>query len=116
MIRWQEFDKLIEPYMQSHGAMEIVMTAQALRMPFAYVPTACELLTDEHIAERGFLAQVEHPKAGTVTQPGAPFKMSATPLVPGAAPERGSANVAVLVDELGYQKSELTILSDRGVI
>ena len=28
------------------------MTAQALRMPFAFVPTACELMRDDHIAER----------------------------------------------------------------
>ena len=30
------------------------MTAQALRMPFAFVPTAADLLADEHLAERGF--------------------------------------------------------------
>jgi len=115
MIRWQEFDTLIAPYMSSHGAEEIVMTAQALRMPFAYVPSARQLLADEHMAARGFFPEVAHAKAGVVRLPGAPFRMSETPLVLAPAPERGNANVDVLVDELGYEKSELTILSDRGV-
>jgi crotonobetainyl-CoA:carnitine CoA-transferase CaiB-like acyl-CoA transferase len=116
MIRWQEFDELIAPYLSSHTAMEIVMTAQALRMPFAYVPSASDLLADEHIAERGFLHKVEHPAAGAVTLPGAPFKMSETPMQFAAAPLRGEANSAVLVDELSYERGDLTIFSDRGVI
>lgn len=116
MLRWQEFDALIEPYMSTHTAMEIVMTAQALRMPFAYVPDAASLLGDEHLAERGFFEQMKHPAAGYVRLPGAPFKMSETPLTATPAPACGDANVAVLVDELGYAKGDLTILSDRGVL
>ncbi len=116
MLRWQEFDALIEPYMSTHTAMEIVMTAQALRMPFAYVPDAASLLGDEHLAERGFFEQMKHPAAGDLRLPGAPFKMSETPLTATPAPARGDANVAVLVDELGYEKGDLTILSDRGVL
>jgi crotonobetainyl-CoA:carnitine CoA-transferase CaiB-like acyl-CoA transferase len=111
MIRWREFDELIQPWLSSHTAMEIVMTAQALRMPFAYVPTAADLLQDEHLAERGFF---ERP-AGDLAIPGPPFRMSETPLVTEPAPAIGSANEAVLVGELGYEKGDLTILSDRGV-
>jgi crotonobetainyl-CoA:carnitine CoA-transferase CaiB-like acyl-CoA transferase len=110
MLRWREFDDLIQPWLSSHTAMEIVMTAQALRMPFAYVPTAADLLQDEHLAERGFFE-----RAGEYVVPGPPFKMSATPLVTEAAPALGSSNAQILVDELGYEKGDLTILSDRGV-
>jgi formyl-CoA transferase len=112
MIRWREFDELIQPYLSTHTAMEIVLTAQALRMPFAYVPAAADLLRDEHLAERGFF---ERP-SGDLALPGAPFKMSETPLTASAAPALGSANEEVLVGELAYEKSDLTILSDRGVI
>jgi crotonobetainyl-CoA:carnitine CoA-transferase CaiB-like acyl-CoA transferase len=115
MLRWREFDELIEPYLSSHTAMEIVLTAQALRMPFAYVPNASDLLNDEHLAERGFLQRIDT-AAGSVTVPGAPFRMSETPLTMAPAPERGAANVDVLVGELGYEKGDLTVLSDRGVI
>ncbi len=115
MIRWREFEALIEPYLSTHSAMEIVMTAQAFRLPFAFVPNAEDLLSDEHLAERGFFERTPTP-GGELTIPGQPFKMSETPLHTSAAPKRGEANVDVLVDELGYEKGDLTILSDRGVI
>jgi crotonobetainyl-CoA:carnitine CoA-transferase CaiB-like acyl-CoA transferase len=111
MIRWREFDELIQPYLSTHTAMEIVMTAQALRMPFAYVPSAGELLEDEHLAERAFFEAAD----GGMKIPGPPFKMSATPLTAAPAPALGSANEEVLVSELGYERGDLTILSDRGV-
>ena len=116
MVNWREFEAMITPYLMSKTATEIVMTAQALRLPFAYVPTASDLLSDEHLAERGFFVRQTHPKAGAITLPGAPFRMSETPLSETAAPLRGEANVDVLVGELGYEKSDLTIFSDRGVI
>jgi crotonobetainyl-CoA:carnitine CoA-transferase CaiB-like acyl-CoA transferase len=114
MIGWREFEALMQPYLSTHTAMEIVMTAQALRLPFAFVPTPADLLSDEHLEERGFFEKMDT-KAGPLTFAGQPFKMSGTPLRASPAPERGSANVAVLVDELGYEKGDLTILSDRGV-
>ncbi len=116
MIQWREFDALIKDYLATHTTMEIVMTAQAFRMPFAFVPSSEDLLSDEHLAARAFFETITHPKAGVLTHTGAPFKMSVTPLRSSAAPERGDANVAVLCDELGYEKTDLTILSDRGVI
>jgi crotonobetainyl-CoA:carnitine CoA-transferase CaiB-like acyl-CoA transferase len=111
MIRWREFEELVKPYMSTHSAMEIVMTAQALRMPFAYVPSASDLLQDEHLAERNFFA-----KAGEYALPGAPFRMSETPLTLEQAPARGNANADVIVGEAGYEQGDLVILSDRGVI
>jgi len=92
MLRWRDFDELVAPYLSTHAAAEIVSLAQALRMPFAYVPTAADLLSDDHLAERGFFTRVEHPTAGQVTLPGAPFKMSETPLGASAAPLLGEAN------------------------
>ncbi len=112
MIRWQEFDELVRPYMSTHTKMEIVLTAQALRMPFAYVPAAAELLQDEHLAERGFFEWA----AGDLAIPGPPFKMSETPLAASAAPALGSANDDVLVRELGYEQGDLAAFSDRGLI
>jgi crotonobetainyl-CoA:carnitine CoA-transferase CaiB-like acyl-CoA transferase len=114
MLRWREFDALVEPYMSTHTAMEIVLTAQAFRLPFAFVPTAEDLLSDEHLAERGFFERVTTP-AGEVTVPGAPFKMSETPFHAEPAPAKGSANGDVLA-EVGYSKDDMNILSDQGVI
>ena len=116
MLQWREFDELIRPYMSTHTAAEIVMTAQALRMPFAFVPNAADLLSDEHLEQRQFFVRVKHAKAGEYAHAGAPFKMSETPLAVGPAPERGAANADVLGKELGYSDDDLRILSDQGVI
>jgi benzylsuccinate CoA-transferase BbsF subunit/naphthyl-2-methylsuccinate CoA transferase subunit len=116
MLRWQEFDALAEPYLSTHTAIEIVMTAQALRMPFAFVPNAEDLLQDEHLAERQFFTSIEHPGDGSFVHPGAPFKMRETPLQPGASPQLGEATAEVLTSAAGYETSDLTFLSDQGVI
>jgi crotonobetainyl-CoA:carnitine CoA-transferase CaiB-like acyl-CoA transferase len=116
MVRWREFDELVQPYLSSHTAMEIVMTAQALRMPFAFVPTASDLLQDEHLAERRFFTTIRHPGEGELVHAGAPFRMSETPLHIGPAPQLGEATAEVLMTEAGYEKGDLTIMSDQGVI
>jgi crotonobetainyl-CoA:carnitine CoA-transferase CaiB-like acyl-CoA transferase len=108
MIRWREFDALIEPYLSTHSAAEIVMTAQALRMPFAYVPNAAQLLEDEHLAERGFFGQ-----AGKYRIPGPPFRMSRTPLQSAQAPALGSANDEI-VRELGLPRDEAAAVQAGG--
>jgi crotonobetainyl-CoA:carnitine CoA-transferase CaiB-like acyl-CoA transferase len=113
MIRWQEFDELMHPYLSTHTAMEIVMTAQALRMPFAFVPNAADLLQDEHLEERGFFTP---PDTHGVRLPGAPFKMSETPMQMKPAPGLGEHTAEVLTSGAGYAKEDLTVLSDRGVI
>jgi crotonobetainyl-CoA:carnitine CoA-transferase CaiB-like acyl-CoA transferase len=116
MLRWKEFDALVEPYLSAHTAIEIVMTAQALRMPFAFVPNAADLLQDEHLSERQFFTSVEHSGEGSLTHPGAPFKMSETPLQIAPSPRLGEATADMLTSGAGYEKSDLTILSDQGVI
>jgi crotonobetainyl-CoA:carnitine CoA-transferase CaiB-like acyl-CoA transferase len=115
MIDWRGFDALIEPYLSSHSAAEIIMTAQALRMPFAPVPDAADLLGDEHLAERDFFAALDTP-AGEMRLPGAPFRMSGTPLAPSPAPGLGASNEQVLRHELGYEPDDMRALSDQGVI
>ncbi len=115
MINWRDFEKLMEPYLMSHSTLEIVMTAQALRLPFAFVPTVADLLTDEHLAERNFFDRLKT-SAGDVTVPGQPFVMSETPFTVAPAPAKGSATADILTKEAGYETSDLTILSDQGVI
>lgn len=114
MVRWQEFEGLMQPYLSTHSAMEIVMTAQALRLPFAFVPNVSDLLSDEHLAERGFFEKRKG-GSGELTFPGQPYKMSETMPAASAAPAKGSANDEVLA-EIGYSKDDMNILSDRGVI
>jgi crotonobetainyl-CoA:carnitine CoA-transferase CaiB-like acyl-CoA transferase len=114
MCRWQEVDELLTPWLATTTAKEIVELAQALRMPFAFVPSVKDLLDDEHLAARGFFRTVEHPKAGELPYCGPPFRMSETPPRIERAPLRGEHNAAVL-GKLGYSKDEQDILHERDV-
>jgi crotonobetainyl-CoA:carnitine CoA-transferase CaiB-like acyl-CoA transferase len=114
MIRWQEIDALLLPWLREHAAQEIVMTAQALRMPFALVPTVSDLIDDPHMVERGFFQHVDHPEAGTLTHSGAPFRMSETPPKIGRAPTLGEHNAETL-SEIGYSEDDQRILRERQV-
>lgn len=115
MLRWREFDELVLPWFMEHTAAEILDIAQALRMPFAPVPTVAELLEDNHLTERGFFVEIDHPEAGKLRHPGPVARMSETPLALGPAPVLGEHTAEVL-GEIGYTPEDAGILSDRGVI
>ena len=114
MCRWQEVDELLLPWLMENTTKEIVELAQALRMPFAYVPSVKDLVEDEHLASRAFFVKVDHPDAGELTYCGPPFRMTETPPVISRAPELGEHNEAVL-SEVGYSKEDQEILRERDV-
>jgi crotonobetainyl-CoA:carnitine CoA-transferase CaiB-like acyl-CoA transferase len=115
--RWEEFEELLRPYLESHEPREIVEAGQSLRQPFALVPTIADLLSDPHLAARGFFVEVEHEKAGPLRYPGPPWRMTATPWHTGPAPLLGEHNPELLVgSETGYEMADLIVLRERGII
>ena len=87
VVRWQDFDALMSPWLMEHDAEEIVQKAQELRLAFALVPDVADLSADEHLAARGFF---EGPGGDRAVGP--PVGLSDTPLRPGAPPALGEAN------------------------
>ena len=84
-------------------------------MPFAFGPTAKDLLADPHLEARQFFEAIDHPEAKSLRYPGPPFRMSETPLASRPAPAKGEHTVETL-RALGYHLEEVAILADRGVI
>ncbi|HLC29623.1 MAG TPA: CoA transferase [Dehalococcoidia bacterium] len=109
-------DELCLPWLSRYDKFEVVRRAQELRHPFTEVLDILEVLQDPQHEARGYFVEVEHPVAGAIKQPGAPFRASGTPWQTTAAPLLGQHNEAVYCQRLGYSKEDLVRLRELGVI
>ncbi len=76
-----------------------------------------DLATDEHLRERGYLVEMEHPIVGRRIHMGIPWTMSGTPCrVRSAAPLRGADTESVLHELLGYSADRIAKLRAAGVL
>jgi crotonobetainyl-CoA:carnitine CoA-transferase CaiB-like acyl-CoA transferase len=89
-------DELMGRWLMQHDKFEVVRLGQAMRLPFTEVLTPAEIAVDEHLKERGFFAEVDHPVAGKVKQPGAPGMLTGTPWQTRRAPLLGEHQAEVL--------------------
>jgi crotonobetainyl-CoA:carnitine CoA-transferase CaiB-like acyl-CoA transferase len=88
-FQWEEFEKILRPYLLEHDWEELLTRAQELRVPFAAVLNPETILANEHLRERGFFAEVDQPGVGTLPFAANLFRMSETPLRTGPAPALG---------------------------
>lgn len=94
---------------------EIFEVAVKERAPFGYLPDVEELLEWPALSEDNFWVELDHPLGGSLTYPGGPFMMSATPCVLRRAPLLGEHNGEVL-GGLGYSREDLRQLRQQRVI
>ena len=111
-----EVEALIQPWLEKHDAQEIFATGQEWRIPFAMVLGIDELMGDPQYEARGFFQEIDHPLAGRLIYPGAPFRMSETPPEARRAPLLGEHNEEVYIGALGLSKDNLTDLKEHGII
>ena len=87
-------------------------------LPWGAVRTMDEIIGDQHLQDRGFFVDVEHPELGrTFIYPGAPAIYSkARWRISRRAPLIGEHNEEIFCGELGLTKQELAVLAESGVI
>ena len=86
------------------------------RVPFGYVASIQDLVESEHLQERGYFIEQDHPRAGGLTFPGRLWHSSEYDWLSERAPELGEHNVAVLHGELGYDLEDLVRLRELDAI
>jgi len=94
-IQWEEFEKILRPYLMEHDWLDLLTRAQELRIPFAAVMSPQTLLESDHLAERRFFGEIEQPGVGKLPAIGSVFRMSETPLTFGPAPALGADSADV---------------------
>ncbi len=108
---------LIEEWTVQHGKWEIMEKCQAEGVPVTAVFTVDEAAEHPHLAERGYIVEVEHPVLGTLPVLGAPFQLPACPAGRRRpAPLLGQHNEEVFGERLGLGDSERAELAAAGVI
>lgn len=112
----EKLNSLILQWGKEHTMEEMYQAAQEVRVPFGRVHNVEQLWNWRQYQERGFWAEVNHPRAGKLTYPARPFIMSETPLKVGRAPLLGEHNLEVYCERLGYSKDDLVKLSEAGII
>ena len=73
---WDVLKLYLEEWTRRWKVEELYHQGQARRICFAPVFTLAEMSRQPHLAERRFFVDVEHPQAGRLTQPGAPYRLS----------------------------------------
>ena len=95
---------------------EIYHQVQALRTIAGYVATVEDLVKSKQFVAREYFISMDHPVAGEVIYPGAPFTLAGEEWQHSRAPLLGEHNAEVYCDSLGYSREDFVKLSNLGVI
>lgn len=113
----REFNQRIKEWVRGQTKEEFYHKGQAKGIATAIVATAKDVVNSEQMKARQFFVQIDHPRAGKLNYPSAPYKFSKTPWkVRRSAPLLGEHNEDVYCQRFGYSREELVKLRQYGVI
>ncbi len=109
---------IIGRFLAGFTKKELYETAIQRRQMLYPVQTVQDAREDRQLLDRQYFVEVDVPALDrTLTYPGAPYRMSATPWrIDRAAPGLGEHNAAIYGDVLGLSKANLASLRQEGVI
>ncbi len=112
-----EMEGHLSPHLKKFTMAEIYEALQPKRILVGMALDMPRLLDNPHLNARDFFVETDHPVAGPVVFPGAPFKMSATPWqLRHPAPQLGQHNDDIYINLLGYDRQDLDQWHAEGVI
>ena len=113
----KELEELLLPRLAKYTMEELFHGLAPLRILVGMTLDVGQLVHDPHLQERNFFVESLHPVAGSVTFPGAPFKMSETPWTfSGPAPLKGQHNEDIFCNALGYSREDLRRWQEGAVV
>jgi CoA:oxalate CoA-transferase len=112
-----EVDALMAPWLRSRDKATIFAETQAQRIPASPVNTMKDVVEDVHLHARQYFVTVERDDTGSLTYPGAPYRLCQTPwAIRRAAPRLGEHNEEIYGGWLGVSRQELRFLGQTGML
>lgn len=112
---WQELDAIVLPWAASLPAAHLYHEGQRRRVPFSLIPHPSAVLASAQLTARDFFEVVDHPRAGRMRLPGAPFRFDGETGRHARAPLLGEHTVEML-ETAGIGAAEAARLRAAGVV
>ena len=111
------FSQVFEPYAAARSKAELYAEGQRRRIPICPVSTTADLMVNRQLAFRSFFEQTPHPCSGrTLTVPGAPYRLAASPWSLGRPAPRLGEHSAEVLSSLGHGAEAQAVLLRQGVV
>ena len=112
-----DLDSIISAWSATRDRWEVTKALQHAGVAAFPSMSNKDLATNEHLRERGYLVQLEHPEVGRRIHVGIPWTFSGEPAkVASPAPVRGAHTDAVLSQLLGYSREKIDRLRSAGAL
>jgi len=108
---------LLTDWTMQYSKDEIFKMCQEARIPVGPAYSSEDVVNSEHLNERKYFIEIDHPEMGRAKYPGAPYRLSVTPWqIDRYAPSLGEHNEEIYCNRLGYCKEDLVKMRQAGVI
>jgi crotonobetainyl-CoA:carnitine CoA-transferase CaiB-like acyl-CoA transferase len=112
-----DLDQIITAWTKNQDRWDAARKLQAAGVAAFPAMTAKDIAEDDHLNQRSFLVEFDHPEVGRRKHAGIPWKMSGTPCaVRSSAPIRGAHTEEVLKSLLGYTSDRIEQLQKAGIL
>lgn len=113
----EELERLIGAWTVTLTAAELLDILREIGVPSAKVASVADVVDNAHLAHRGQILDMEHPKAGTVPMQGFAVQFGASPMqLRHPPPMLGEHTGAILAEWLALTPERIAELRERGAI
>jgi crotonobetainyl-CoA:carnitine CoA-transferase CaiB-like acyl-CoA transferase len=113
----EELERLITNWTTTLTAADLLGQLQAIGVPSAKIATVSELIEHPHLAHRGQILNMQHPRAGTVPMQGFAVQFDESPMQLRYPPPMLGQHTSVVLEEwLGMAEEQIAGLRADGTI